>query len=239
MTARRDRKGAIPRTKRSIAAALALVLLAPAARAHHPGDRLDDAMGDKERYFQKIDRPAPAFDLVDADGNRARLSDHADKVVVLHFVYASCPDVCPLHAEKIADVQRAIGITPMKDAVRFVTVTTDPANDTPAVLKSYGAAHGLDAGNWTFLTTGPGQSEDATRKLAEAFGHKFAKADDGYQMHGVVTHVIDRNGRGAANFHGLRFATVNMVLYINGLVNRHQLPAPADGWWRRLKRLFD
>jgi protein SCO1/2 len=65
--------------------------------------------------------------------------------------------------------------------------------------------------------------------------------DDGYQTHGVVTHVIDRGGRWAANFHGLDFAPVNLVLYINGLVNQ---PAGAagqaeTGWWQRLQGLFD
>ena len=43
--------------------------------------------------------------------------------------------------------------------------------------------------------------------------------DDGQQIHSVVTHVIDRDGRFAAKFHELKFGRVNMVLYINGLIN--------------------
>jgi hypothetical protein len=43
--------------------------------------------------------------------------------------------------------------------------------------------------------------------------------NDGYQVHGVVTHVIDREGRWQANFHGLKFEPTNLVLYINALVN--------------------
>lgn len=218
---------------------LTVTIFGSTAEAHHPGDGLDDAMGDKEKYFQKMDKAAPAFDLVDAGGNRVTLADYADKILVLHFVYTSCPDVCPLHAEKIADIQDNINITPMKDIVRFVTITTDPANDTPEILKSYGKDHGLDNVNWTFLTTGPDQAGDTTRKLAEAFGHKFVPGEDGYQTHGVVTHVIDRNGRWAANFHGLRFGTVNMVLYVNGLTNAETPRKKESGWADKLKRLFD
>jgi cytochrome oxidase Cu insertion factor (SCO1/SenC/PrrC family) len=51
----------------------------------------------------------------------------------------------------------------MRELVQFVTITTDPANDT--------------------------------RNLAEHLGHGFTKTEAGYQVHGVVTHVIDREGR--------------------------------------------
>lgn len=224
-----------------VLALLTAMALASPARAHHPGGDLDRVMGSKEHYFQPVDKPAPAFELAAADGQAVSLADFADHVVVLHFVYASCPDVCPLHAEKLAEVQEMINRTPMKDAVRFISITTDPAKDTPAVLEAYGPAHGLDGATWRFLTIGSGQDEAATRALAEAFGHKFLKGEDGYQTHGVVTHVIDRRGRWAANFHGLEFASVNLVLYLNGLVNKPSGVAEEaePGWWQRLQGLFD
>tara|TARA_R110000787_G_scaffold89257_2_gene189055 strand:- start:1017 stop:1709 length:693 start_codon:yes stop_codon:yes gene_type:complete len=220
-----------------------LALLAPAmpASAHHPGVDLDEVLGSKDEYFQAIDKPAPHFVLRDTRGAAVMLDAFSDKVVILHFVYAGCPDVCPLHAEKLAEVQAMINQSPMKDMVQFISVTTDPANDTPEVLEAYGPAHGLDPANWTFLTTRPEQSEDGTRTLAEAFGHRFAKTDDGYQTHGVVTHVIDRAGRWAANFHGLRFKSLNLVLYVNGLTNKAPSPpsvTPKPGWRERLKGLF-
>ena len=133
-----------------------------------------------------------------------------------------------------------INQSPMKKMVQFVTITTDPLNDTPDVLKAYGAAHRLDPVNWEFLTTTSEQAADATRKLAETFGHKFIKTDSGYQVHSVVTHVIDRNGRWAANFHGLRFHPTNMVLYINGLINNANAPKkPAENSvWDKVRSLF-
>ena len=201
--------------------ALLLVSVPAAAWAHSLKD-LETLLGDKEKYFQSVDKAAPGFALEDADGKPVRLSDLRGKVVVLHFIYAGCPDVCPLHADRIAEIQSMVNQTPMKAQVQFVTITTDPKNDTPDVLRAYGEQHRLDPVNWTFLTTGTDQPEDATRKLAERFGHKFMKQDGGYQVHGIVTHVIDKEGRWRANFHGLKFEPTNLVVFINALVNDAQ-----------------
>jgi len=222
-----------------VLAMAALIGLPGEVHAHHPGADLDRVMGDRERYFQVIDEPqAPPFELADADGDIVRLADFSDKIVVLNFVFASCTDVCPLHSALIAELQAGVNASPMKDMVQFVTVTTDPSVDTPEVLRAYGAAHGLDPHNWTFLTTAPGQPEDATRKLAEAYDMRFDPLAGGQQMHGVATHVIDRGGRFAAKFHGLRFDPVNLVLYVNGLTNAPERPLPRRGWWDGLRSLI-
>ena len=159
-------------------ALLVALSLATPAMAHHPGENLDEVMGDKEQFFQKIDEPAPPFDLADADGSPVRLSDFADKIVVLNFIFARCTDVCPLHSELVADVQSKINVTPMKDMVQFITVTTDPDVDTPDVLRGYGKAHGLDLDNWTVLTAQPGadigRSGHAAQGRCQCFKHSVS-----------------------------------------------------------------
>lgn len=204
---------------RSSVVAVMLAVLAAPAGANHPEGDLDATMTKREKFFEAVDRPAPDFDLVDARGRAVSLSGLSEKIVVLHFIFASCPGVCPLHAEKLADVQRMINASPMKDLVQFVSITTDPANDTGKVLEAYGPEHGLDFVNWMFLTVPSGRDEAMTRTLAKAFNHEFVKQADGLQTHGVVTHVIDKGGRWAANFHGLEFENLNLVLYVNGLTN--------------------
>lgn len=223
----------------SFFAVLSVFLVITSAKAHHPGADLDKIMGSKEKYFEIKDNPAPMFDLVNRNGEQVSLSEYASKILVLHFVYTSCPDICPLHAEKLQEIQTMINASPMKEVVQFVTITTDPKTDTPEVLSIYGNDHGFNPENWTFMTTAPGQAEDTTRKLAETFGHKFVKSDDGYQTHGVVTHVIDRGGRWAGNFHGLRFKSINMVLYINGLINTPPEIKKDRGWLGKLKGFFN
>lgn len=203
-------------------AALALaVLLAGAASppvAAHSLKHLEDQLLKREAYVEIVQRPAPDFALRDAEGRTRSLSDPRGKIVVLWFIYASCPDVCPLHSEKIAEIQKMVNETPMRELVRFIAISTDPARDSPPVLRDYGAARGLDAVNWTFLTSGP-ENAEATRELAERYGLKFTLAKDGYQMHGLVTHLIDKSGNLRARYHGLKFDPVNMVVHINALTN--------------------
>jgi protein SCO1/2 len=224
---------------RLLAVAAMVAGLAHGAPAHSL-DEVDAMLKGDEKYFQPIDKPAPDFALRAADGRAVRLADLRGKVVVLHFIYTSCMDVCPLHAEKIAEIQKMVNGAGMKDQVAFVTITTDPARDTPDVLRDYGPAHGLDPVNWLVLTTTPDQPEDTTRKLAQAFGHTFSKAEDGVQAHGIVTHVIDKEGRWRANFHGLDFEPINLVTLVNALTNNAERPhdEPDAGWLAKLKTLF-
>ncbi|RWK81593.1 MAG: SCO family protein [Mesorhizobium sp.] len=228
------------RTKLLLLVSFLLLALGSPVSAHHPGADLDEMMGGEEKFFQAIDEPAaPPFELADASGNVVRLSDFSDRIVVLNFIFASCTDFCPLHSELIAEVQKKVNDTAMKDRVQFLTVTTDPARDTREVLEGYAPLHGLDARNWMFLTTKPGQPEDTTRNLSEEYNVRFEPLNGRQQMHGVVTHVIDRGGRFAAKFHGLRFDPLNMVLYINGLTNTVQIPErPEPVWWDKLRSLF-
>ena len=204
-----------------LAASLSLALLAASGSivAAHSLEEVQQDLRERENYFQPIGRAAPDFTLEDAGGHAVELEDLRGKVVVLHFIYTNCPDVCPLHAERIAEIQEMVNRTPIRELVQFVTITTDPANDTPEVMREYGPAHGLGPLNWMFLTSGPDRPEDTTRNLAERLGHGFTKTEDGYQIHGVVTHVIDREGQWQANFHGLEFEPTNLLVYVNALVN--------------------
>ena len=217
---------------------LALTTLTPVVFAHSLHD-LETALGHREKYFQSIDKIAPDFALQDAADRPVTLDDFRGKVVVLHFLYTNCPDVCPLHAERIAEIQTMVNQSPMKQQVEFVTITTDPNRDRGDVLDAYGRAHGLDPVNWVFLTTKPDQPEDSTRKLAEQFGHRFDKTKDGYQTHGIVTHVIDKEGQWRGNFHGLKFEPSNLVIFVNALVNDFEKhPHPKSSLWDRLKSWF-
>ncbi|THK35350.1 SCO family protein [Ensifer sp. MPMI2T] len=217
-----------------VTAALAAWISAGAA---HSLEEVDQDLRGKEQYFQPVDTEAPSFALQDADGRAVSLDALRGKVVVLNFVYTNCPDVCPLHAERIAEIQKMINQTPMKEMVEFVTITTDPKHDAGPVLHDYGKAHGLDPQNWVFLTSAPDKAEDSTRKIAEAYGLKFTEGEGGMQMHGIVTHVIDQDGHLRARFHGLKFEPVNLLVFVNALTNRTQWPHPhpEPSLWDKLK----
>ena len=213
-TIRFFRQWLMPPLLASIAMWLAM---APSGHAHSL-KHLEDQLFKREKYFEIVNKKAPEFTLQDGDGNWVKLSDFRGKVVVLNFVYTNCPDVCPLHSESIASIQKSIKPTPMKDLIQFVTITTDPVRDTPVVMHTFGPAHGLDPINWVFLTSSKDKPK-VTRKLAARYGLKFTLSKDGYQMHGVVTHLIDKSGNLRAKYHGLKFNETNMIVHINALTN--------------------
>jgi len=199
-----------------IAAALAVWAALAVPAAAHSLEGLEQDLLAKEKFVQIVDQPAPQFALRDAEGHSVQLSDLRGNVVVLWFVYQRCPDECPLHSEAMAAVQQMVNRTPMRDLVRFVTITTDPEHDAPDSFPAYGAAHGLAPANWTMLTSGP-ENPTATRDIAGQFGLKFNADAGGYQVHGVVTHLIDKSGRLRARYHGLKFDPTHMVVHINAL----------------------
>lgn len=83
-----------------------------------------------------------------------------DKVVVVNFVFTSCTTICPTMGINFGQLQSRIG-----PDVHLISVSIDPANDTPARLKSWGKR--WNAGpRWTLLT-GSQANVDALRK---AFG---------------------------------------------------------------------
>jgi len=101
----------------------------------------------------------PDAEFTNQDGQKVRFSELVhDKVVVVNFIFTSCSTICPTMGINFGKLQS------MTDA-QLISVSIDPANDTPARLKAWGRR--WNAGpRWTMLT-GPQTSVDALRK---AFG---------------------------------------------------------------------
>jgi protein SCO1/2 len=220
-------------------AALLAAMVSP-GWAHSPGE-LGRELTAKERYMVVEQSPFPDFRLEDAEGRRVERRDFLGKVMVLYFIYAKCPDVCPLHSELIAEIQAGVNRTPMKDRVAFVSITIDPENDKGEALRAYGPVHGLDAANWVFLTS---KEPGATRTLAAGLRQKFTATDGGLFQHALVSYLIDAKGRLRARYFGLKFDPVNLIVHINGLLHendekdRNKGGPEAPSWWQRFMGLF-
>jgi len=81
--------------------------------------------------------PKPRFTLTDTSGAPFDFWRKTQGyVTLLFFGYARCPDQCPLH---IANIASAVKKMPpgLRDQVKLVFVTTDPARDSPKVLRSW------------------------------------------------------------------------------------------------------
>ena len=111
------------------------------------------------------------------------------RTTIVSFIYTRCRDatMCPLVAAKFARMQRELRATP----IRLVTVTLDPAYDTPDVLARYGAAYGADPAVWTFVT-GPAASID---DVAARLGIVVERPRPGAIVHSEAAVIIDATGR--------------------------------------------
>src|SRR6185503_16087443 len=94
----------------------------------------------------------PNVELVSHEGRTVRFFDDLirDKVVVIDFIYTSCPDACPLETAKLVEVQELLGDRVGKDVFLY-SISIDPERDTPAVLREYAERFQTGPG-WLFLT---------------------------------------------------------------------------------------
>jgi len=79
-----------------------------------------------------------------------------DKVVVLSFIYSSCSDAngCPLATHVLAKLKSRLGKSPEgTNGVRFISLSFDPVQDTPEVMRRYGKPFVDERLEWRFLTT--------------------------------------------------------------------------------------
>ena len=91
----------------------------------------------------------PDFSLVERDGRLITLADLRGKVWIADFIYTHCTDTCPLQTAEMVRLQADLTT---EAEVRFVSITVDPAQDTPEVLTEYAARFGADRERWLFLT---------------------------------------------------------------------------------------
>ena len=157
--------------------------------------------------------PAPAFSLTAQDERRLSLADLRGKVVVLTFIYTTCADTCPLLTAKMAGLQNRLGAD-FGARVFFASVTVDPERDSPAVLKTYGAAHGARFDGWAFLTGTPADIRDVARRYG-VFVKKTARGD---VDHTFLTSVIDARGMLRVQYMGVRFEPTELLADIRGVL---------------------
>jgi len=86
-----------------------------------------------------------------------------DQVVVVNFIFTRCPGTCPVQTAKMSELYKELG-GEMGRTVRFVSISVDPDNDTPAKLLEF--ADRYKAGDGWFFLTGEQESLDqVTRRL--------------------------------------------------------------------------
>lgn len=80
-------------------------------------------------------RAAPRIRLTDARGGSFDTGSLAGKPYLVTFLYANCPDVCPLIGSQLRETLAQMGADAHRIGV--VAVSVDPRGDTPAAVRSW------------------------------------------------------------------------------------------------------
>ena len=98
---------------------------------------------------------APDVQLTDETGATRALSEWRGRALAVTFTYTRCPlpDFCPRMDRQFAAVQREIQADErLRDRVSLLSISVDPAFDTPEVLAGHGRRSGADPHVWRFMT---------------------------------------------------------------------------------------
>jgi cytochrome oxidase Cu insertion factor (SCO1/SenC/PrrC family) len=105
----------------------------------------------------------PDFALVERSGQSVTRADLLGKVWIASVIFTRCVEECPLVSSHMARLQDAFIAEP---DVRLVSITVDPAYDTPEVLTRYAQSFAAQPQRWFFLT---GDKATIYRLVREGF----------------------------------------------------------------------
>ena len=143
----------------------------------------------------KPGEPVPDNVFVDQDGKKRPFASFKGTPVVLTFIYTTCPlpTFCPLMDRHFAALQKPLKADPALASVHLVTVSFDPATDTPPVLKAHAKKLEADLSRWTFLTGDRDEVDHFAARFGVSVGRAMNDARD--ITHNLRTAIIDSEGK--------------------------------------------
>jgi protein SCO1/2 len=144
----------------------------------------------------------PQFELINQDGKQIKLADYRGKALALTFIYTRCPipDYCTLMSDNFAEIHKQLQTLPdVYQKTHLLSISIDPAYDTPAVLRSYGAAHTGKYSEEKFdqweLASG---DKDQIKGIAQFFGMRYYHDTTSGQeqiIHSLRTAIVAPDGK--------------------------------------------
>jgi protein SCO1/2 len=147
----------------------------------------------------------PDFALVNQNNQPIHTGQYRGKALLLTFIYTRCPipEYCTLMSNNFSQIERELEKQPdVHEKIHLLSITIDPDYDTPAVLRSYGAAHTGRYGDekfrlWEFATG----TKEQVKEVAQFFGLQYY-SDKDQITHGLRTVIIEPNGKVASVYRG-------------------------------------
>lgn len=115
----------------------------------------------------------PNIIVVDSQNHEHRLLDLLqNQIAIVNFVFTSCTSICPVLSATMQAIEKQLQ-DQLGKGVILVSISVDPATDTPEKLRIY--AEKLGAGqHWYWLTGKPSE----INQLLKAFGIPIGRPED-------------------------------------------------------------
>nr|WP_294928183.1 SCO family protein [uncultured Flavobacterium sp.] len=174
-------------------------------------DRLDNASSQTSKSDAKLVTigPAPKFELTNQDNIKVSNETYKGKVYVLEFFFTTCPSICPKMNLSMLEIEKTFFGNPN---FGIVSITIDPAHDTPQVLKDHAKLLGVKSSNWNFLTGDKEAIMNLSNKGFNLYAGENAKVNGGFEHSGLFA-LIDKEG----NIRCRKDNFGNPILYYDGL----------------------
>lgn len=142
---------------------------------------------------------APGFALTGQDGKPLKSADLQGKVLLVSFIFTTCSGSCPATTSRMVQVQQELARQgQLKDGrVRLLSITLDPARDTPDKLRDYLKLYDADPTSWTALTG----SADEVAKVVKDWGMWAKPIANGQLDHPSRIFLVDPQGRVREIYH--------------------------------------
>ncbi len=103
----------------------------------------------------------PDITLVNQDGTKVKLKTllESGEPVIVDFIFGTCTTICPVLSAGYANLQ--LKLPDQATKVRLVSISIDPENDTPKVMRDYLKRYRAKPG-WDFFT---GKREDIDKVM--------------------------------------------------------------------------
>ncbi len=132
---------------------------------------------------------APGFSFIDQNGKRFISEDLRGRLAIYNFTYTGCTTPCPQTSQAMRTIQEELApLDTYGLPVEFVTISFDPAHDTPEQLHAYAESLGANTTNWHFVTGDVAQLKNV---IGGGFSAYFGPGDNEAFIFDPVFAMVD------------------------------------------------
>ncbi|BAO54669.1 SCO family protein [Nonlabens marinus] len=152
-------------------------------------NRSEDRDPVADKFLKKFNQ-VPDFQFINQDGDTVTNKDLLGKVYIVDFFFTTCPTICTPMSRNMSQINEKLS---KYEDYTAVSISIDPDNDTPAVLKEYASRYDAQTTDWQFLT---GDKQETYKLAKEGFNAYVGESDNPAVRfeHSGNFALVDRDG---------------------------------------------